>query len=313
MSKSAAIAAAAVAAAAVLAIYIRHRRNTIPPARPSPQPSASAAPPPERPVAPSTAAAQLVSDCVVDHLASLKELRTRWLELQQQQQHNGKSLLFAQAAAEWSKNADAIAADWRAGKAAGHSSAASALADMHSSDELCMRWAGGAEGWTLQTDKDCEGGRVRDDDMAAQTYVLAEALGGDDCHQRLESLRQCDTAQQLLTFTGELRAQAALSHHESQHIIGTMFLHGAMGFAQDFDAAFALFGRGAAANYAPAQSSLVRARFAHVAGGAASHVIRLQGLMLVKGIGRERDPQKGCVLIAAAAAAGDADAHFFLG
>ncbi len=48
-------------------------------------------------------------------------------------------------------------------------------------------------------------------------------------------------------------------------------------------------------------------------GGAAWLVMPLQGLMLVKGIGRERDPQKGCVLIAAAAAAGDADAHFFLG
>jgi hypothetical protein len=39
----------------------------------------------------------------------------------------------------------------------------------------------------------------------------------------------------------------------------------------------------------------------------------LQGLMLVRGIGRQRDNQRGCVLLATAAAAGDADAHFFLG
>jgi hypothetical protein len=35
--------------------------------------------------------------------------------------------------------------------------------------------------------------------------------------------------------------------------------------------------------------------------------------MLVRGIGRQRDNQRGCVLLATAAAAGDADAHFFLG
>jgi len=34
--------------------------------------------------------------------------------------------------------------------------------------------------------------------------------------------------------------------------------------------------------------------------------------MLVRGIGRERDNERGCVLLAAAVAAGDADAHIFL-
>jgi TPR repeat protein len=61
----------------------------------------------------------------------------------------------------------------------------------------------------------------------------------------------------MLAFTEELRGQVQLTHHEAQHVLGTVFLHGTMGFAQDTDAAFALFGRSAAANYAPAQSSLV--------------------------------------------------------
>lgn len=255
MPKVAFIAATAVAAAAGVALYIRHRRNP-PVAAPAACPPTSA---PSSTATTATAAADTPSECTVDHLASFTRLRDRLLQIRQQQQHSRKSLLLAQEAAQWSKDADAAAAVWREGKAAGHSSAAHALADMHASDDMCVTWAGGAQGWTLQTDSDCTGGRVRDDTAAARMYVLAEALGGADCRLILQQLPSCDAARQLLELTEELRSQAALTHHEAQHILGTMLLHGTLGFSQDYDAAFALFGKAAAANYAPAQSSLVSA------------------------------------------------------
>jgi TPR repeat protein len=151
-------------------------------------------------------------------------------------------------------------------------------------------------------------------------YVLAEALGDSDSHASLQLLLQCEAAQPLLTFTAELRSHDSLTHSHARHVLGTVFLHGSMGFCTDYDAALALFGRAAAANFAPAQSSLVRhARCGGwgggvgARGGGVAFVIRVQGLMLVRGIGRERDNQRGCVLLATAAAAGDSDAHFFLG
>lgn len=252
MPKVAFIAAAAVAAAAGVALYIRHRR-------PSPIAAPAACPPPSArssTAAPAIGAAVDPPECTVDHLASFTLLRVRLLDIRQQQQSR-KSLLLAQQAAQWSKDADAAAAVWREGKAFGHSSAVRALADMHASDDMCVTWAGGERGWTLQTESNCSGGRVRDDAAAAQMYVLAEALGGADCRLILQQLQNCDAARQLLELTEELRSQAALTHHEAQHILGTMLLHGTLGFRQDYDAAFALFGKAAAANYAPAQSSLV--------------------------------------------------------
>ena len=129
---------------------------------------------------------------------------------------------------------------------------------MHASDAMCGTWVGGEGGWEVQIDEECEGGRVRDDALAAQMYVLAEALGDAECEAALQQLQQCEAAGPLLAFVAELRAQApSLTQHEAQHVLGTVFLHGTMGFCQDFDAAFALFGRAAAANYAPAQASLV--------------------------------------------------------
>ena len=178
-------------------------------------------------------------------------------EISQQQQHGGAPLLTAQSAAEWSNDADLCAAEWRAGKAAGHSSAARALADMHACDDMCVTWAGHLQGWLLQKDIACCGGRVRDDCLAVQMYVLAEALGDTDSYDALSPLKSCENVEQLLAFTDELRSQVQLTHHEAQHVLGTVFLHGTMGFTKDFDAAFALFGRAAAANYAPSQSSLV--------------------------------------------------------
>jgi TPR repeat protein len=89
-------------------------------------------------------------------------------------------------------------------------------------------------------------------------YVLAEALGDSDSHAFLQQLLQCEAAQPLLKFTAELRSHDSLTHSHARHVLGTVFLHGSMGFCTDYDAALALFGRAAAANFAPAQSSLVR-------------------------------------------------------
>jgi TPR repeat protein len=199
----------------------------------------------------------------VDHLSSLTRLRQRRDELKPLQplvspdQKPDLVLLVTKSFNEWSKDADAAAAEWRAGKAAGHSSAARALAEVHASDDMCSVWVGGGEGWAVQRDRECAGGRVRDDALAVQMYALAEALGDAECEALVGGLRSCEASEHMLTLTRELRAQAALTHHEAQHVLGTVFLHGTMGFSQDLDAAFALFGRAAQANYAPAQSSLV--------------------------------------------------------
>ena len=174
MPKAAAFAAAAVAAAAALALFIRHRRSPAAPSAPPPTlpptaPRSSTSHPQIKPVAPASNDAA-ASERVVDHLLSFNRLKSRLQEIKQQQQSHTTPRV-AQAAAQWSTDADACAAEWRAAKAAGHTSAARALADMHASDEMCLKWRGGVEGWALQTGRDCEGGRVRDDVIAAQTYV----------------------------------------------------------------------------------------------------------------------------------------------
>lgn len=173
MPKAAAFAAAAVAAAAALALFIKHRRSYPAPSAPSstlpPTAPRSTSHPQSKPVALASDDAA-ASERVVDYLPSFNRLKSRLQEIKQQQQ-SSTTPLVAQAAAQWSTDADACAAEWRAAKAEGHSSAARALADMHASDEMCLKWRGGAEGWALQTSRDCEGGRVRDDVIAAQTYV----------------------------------------------------------------------------------------------------------------------------------------------
>lgn len=268
MSKAAVIALSAVAAAS-LAMFIRHRQRSTSAASSAPSRSLPSKPSEHhhshilQPVTASAAAFEAPAasaaahELPVDHLASFMRIRARRDEILRQQRQTPNSLLLAQSSAEWSRDADTCAADWRAGKSAGHTSAARALADMHACDDMCSVWAGGVEGWRLQTDIDCDGGRVRNDALAVQTYLLAEALGDADCQAHLQRLQQCPAAEPLLAFAAELRAQAPLTHHEAQHYLGTVLLHGTMGFAQDLDAAFALFGSAAAANFAPAQSSLV--------------------------------------------------------